>query len=112
MLTPIKSMRARCVECAGGNKAEVRKCSYTHCYLYPYRMGHRASDPEALRPMKSIRKYCLNCMNGSSNEVSMCHLTDCELYNYRTGHRPKNLSYDAIEAPDDTQTIESLSEVS
>ena len=39
--TPIKSIRAKCLECSCGQIVEVRLCPITDCPLYPYRMGHR-----------------------------------------------------------------------
>lgn len=39
-LTPIKAIRAMCLECSCGNNAEVRNCVISYCPLYPYRMGH------------------------------------------------------------------------
>lgn len=41
VLTPIKSIRAKCLDCCCGQKSEVRNCVITNCPLYPYRMGHR-----------------------------------------------------------------------
>lgn len=41
VLTPIKSIRAKCIECSGGNVAEVRRCHLKDCALWPYRMGKR-----------------------------------------------------------------------
>ena len=38
-LTPIKAIRAKCLECSCGNNAEVRECVIPNCPLYPYRMG-------------------------------------------------------------------------
>lgn len=46
-LTPIKAIRAKCLDCCCGAKQEVRFCSLKKCPLHPYRMGHRpktASD--------------------------------------------------------------------
>lgn len=37
--SPIKSIRAYCVECAGDSEAEARKCPATQCPLWPFRMG-------------------------------------------------------------------------
>ncbi len=37
--SPIKAIRAKCVECSGNNVAEVRKCVSVHCALWPMRMG-------------------------------------------------------------------------
>ena len=39
MLTPIKAIRAKCLECTGGCPKEVRKCGNVECALYLYRMG-------------------------------------------------------------------------
>ena len=39
-LTPIKAIRAKCLECSVDNNAEVRNCVIPSCPLYPYRMGH------------------------------------------------------------------------
>lgn len=41
MLTPIKAIRAKCIECSCGSKQDVRLCPIKKCALYPYRMGHR-----------------------------------------------------------------------
>ena len=41
VLTPIKAIRAKCVECSGGQHKEVRECRIPECSLYPYRMGKR-----------------------------------------------------------------------
>ena len=46
MLTPIKAIRARCLDCCGGQKAEVRLCPSQKCPLWPYRMGRRPKDGE------------------------------------------------------------------
>lgn len=41
MLTPIKAIRAKCLDCCCENKMEVRLCTVQNCPLFPYRMGHR-----------------------------------------------------------------------
>ncbi len=40
-LTPLKAIRAKCVDCSGHNTAEVRECVVPDCPLYGYRMGKR-----------------------------------------------------------------------
>ena len=40
-LEPMKAIRAKCIDCCGGSRSEVRKCQVTSCDLYPLRMGHR-----------------------------------------------------------------------
>ena len=44
MKTPIKSIRAYCIECQGGSFKEVRLCTSCDCPLYAYRMGKRPSQ--------------------------------------------------------------------
>ena len=41
MITPMKAIRAKCLECSGGNRAEVKACPIEKCPLYVYRSGHR-----------------------------------------------------------------------
>mgnify|MGYP004704642683 CR=1 FL=1 len=41
LLTPIKSIRQKCLNCCCYQKQEVKLCPSTDCPLYPYRMGHR-----------------------------------------------------------------------
>lgn len=40
-LTPMKAIRAKCIDCGGGLLSEVRLCPVTTCALWPYRMGKR-----------------------------------------------------------------------
>lgn len=39
--TPIKAIRAKCMDCCCYQAKEVRLCPSVNCPLYPYRMGHR-----------------------------------------------------------------------
>jgi hypothetical protein len=32
-------MREKCIDCCGGNKAEVARCEIQSCALWPFRMG-------------------------------------------------------------------------
>jgi len=38
--SPLKAIRAKCVDCSGGSVAEARRCALTHCALWAFRMGH------------------------------------------------------------------------
>ena len=38
-LSPLKAIRAWCLECSCGVRAEVRNCTMLDCPLYPFRMG-------------------------------------------------------------------------
>lgn len=37
--SPIKAIRAKCLDCSGGVPSEVRKCVVVRCPLWPFRMG-------------------------------------------------------------------------
>lgn len=37
--SPIKAIRAKCIDCSGGNAAEARKCTAVNCPLWPMRMA-------------------------------------------------------------------------
>jgi hypothetical protein len=38
-LTPIKAIRAKCLDCSGFQPSEVRRCDIMECSLFPYRLG-------------------------------------------------------------------------
>ena len=37
--TPMRAIRAKCIDCSGGDMREVRLCPSKTCELYPFRMG-------------------------------------------------------------------------
>lgn len=87
-MTPIKAIRARCLDCSGGFAKEVRICLFFDCPLYEYRLGHRPKE-KSLTPMKAIRAHCISCCGGSVREPTMCTAKKCPLHAYRLGKRPK-----------------------
>jgi len=54
--SPVKAIRAKCIDCSGGNMAEVRKCTAVQSALWPMRMGsspfHASSSSSKLRTAK------------------------------------------------------------
>lgn len=42
--TPIKAIRAKCLDCTNGQFNEVRECELSECPLFEYRMGHRPKE--------------------------------------------------------------------
>lgn len=42
-LTPLKAIRAKCLDCCCQQASEVRICTITECPLHPYRMGRNPS---------------------------------------------------------------------
>lgn len=38
-LTPIKAIRAKCLDCMVESSKEVRLCNIPECSLFPYRLG-------------------------------------------------------------------------
>jgi hypothetical protein len=41
ILTPLKAVRAKCLDCCCGQRKEVRQCQILDCPLWHYRMGRR-----------------------------------------------------------------------
>ena len=39
MMTPVKAIRAKCIDCRGGCLKQIRECEDIDCPLHPYRMG-------------------------------------------------------------------------
>jgi hypothetical protein len=37
--TPLQAIRAKCLDCSGGDTDEVENCVISHCPLYAYRCG-------------------------------------------------------------------------
>ena len=40
MTTPMKAIRAKCLDCCCGSANEVRNCPITECPIWTYRFGH------------------------------------------------------------------------
>lgn len=51
-MPPLAAIRARCLDCCCYQKAEVRKCVFTGCASWPYRMG---TNPWRARPSEAQR---------------------------------------------------------
>lgn len=39
ILTPLRAIRAKCIDCSAGSMKEVRECVMLDCSLYHYRLG-------------------------------------------------------------------------
>ena len=63
VLTPIKAIRAKCLECCCNQRQEVKLCTVTGCSLYPYRMGHR--------PKKAAQRAQKRTENNLMDKLSM-----------------------------------------
>jgi len=62
-ITPLKAIRAKCLDCSAGQPSEVRKCSMEDCSLFFYRFGRnpelqgkRKGNSEALRKYREEAK--------------------------------------------------------
>ena len=88
ILTPLKAIRTKCLDCSGGSPQEVRECSFTDCALHEYRFGHRPKAEAILTPVKAMRAKCIDCCCGDVREPKNCTAEKCPIWGYRTGHRP------------------------
>ena len=68
-LTPIKAIRAKCLDCTGNQPKEVRLCTCLSCPLWGYRMGVRPEHKRALEANEDARveklrdSPMINCSN-------------------------------------------------
>lgn len=54
--TPLKAIRAKCLDCSNGQIVEVRECVIPSCPLYPYRMGMRPKTVEKIAEKRKAGK--------------------------------------------------------
>ena len=45
-ITPLKAIRAKCLDCCAGQVAEVRRCELENCPLFRYRFGKRPKETD------------------------------------------------------------------
>lgn len=45
--TPMKAIRAKCLDCCGGQYGEVKSCTCTDCPLYNFRLGKNPNRKKA-----------------------------------------------------------------
>ncbi len=48
VLTPMKAIRAKCMDCTCHQPKEIRVCRITSCALWPYRMGKRPKQGDGM----------------------------------------------------------------
>ena len=58
-MTPLRAIRAKCLECTVGSTHEVRLCPTTDCSLYLYRFGHNPKRAGIGRRNGRFRKKTL-----------------------------------------------------
>ena len=46
--SPLKAIRAKCLDCCCGSAYEVKNCVIYDCALYPFRMGHNPNRKSSL----------------------------------------------------------------
>jgi len=61
-LTPVKAIRAKCLECACNQYKEVRFCVITACPLHRYRLGKRKNSDDI-----NLEKRDIDFKNSSLN---------------------------------------------
>ena len=67
-LTPIKAIRAKCLDCAAGSVIEVNECPFPDCSLYPYRHG-KNPNRKGIVHEGSFKAKNTASTNDSANEI-------------------------------------------
>ena len=72
-LTPIRAIRAKCIDCCCGSSQEVELCPCTDCPLYIFRFGKnpnvKLSDEERERRSRQARENLLFSQHIKQAEV-------------------------------------------
>lgn len=59
--TPLKAIRAKCVDCCCGSQYEVKLCPAEDCPLWPYRFGknpiRKELTPAQKKHLESLKQY-------------------------------------------------------
>ena len=58
-LTPVKAIRAKCLDCTNNQYTEIKECNITNCSLHPYRFGKRPkkdNDNQMVNEVTKIKK--------------------------------------------------------
>ena len=67
MPSPLKTIKAHCLDCSGGSHDEVKKCPCeNHCKLWPYRTGkaiNRAKRTLTDEQREILRQRMANARN-------------------------------------------------
>lgn len=53
--SPLKTIRAYCLDCCNGSSHEVKLCPVTRCLLYPYRFGKNPNRKP--KTPEDVKKY-------------------------------------------------------
>ena len=92
--SPLKSIRAFCVECQGGSFQGVSECADTACPFHPYRHG-RALAKGKHSPTRACRAYCFKyCLpEARADDIRNCGgdtalLGPCPVFPFRMGKNP------------------------
>jgi hypothetical protein len=56
-ITPMKAIRAKCLDCCAGQTKEVRICGIRNCSLWPFRMGKRPSSRKAQEANEEAKAF-------------------------------------------------------
>ena len=94
--SPLKAVRAFCMQCQGNSSDGVAECNFADCPFYDYR--HGVALPKGQHsPIRACKKYCHEqCQAGApsgSDEVKNCQgdkaiLGPCPVFPYRLGKNP------------------------
>ena len=52
-LTPLKAIRAKCIDCSAGSYKEIAECPIYDCPLYCYRFGKRPAKSQTQNSERS-----------------------------------------------------------
>ena len=101
--SPLKTIRAKCLDCAGGQPSEVRECPIPACPLHAYRMGKNPNFSESTREQRRLRAEKMVqdktlIPRISKNSLQQQAIQQSKSKNYIKGHdaQPESFSSDLL----------------
>jgi len=97
-LTPIRAIRAKCLDCSGGSAQEVRLCVIRDCPLYPYRLGKRpVIEGQQQKPKRTVAPEHLAKMQAARRKSPTGSVSLSS--NGETDRTPRQATPDTTEEP-------------
>lgn len=82
-MTALKAIKTKCLDCCGGERAEVKKCTVASCALFAFRDGHNPNRKGMTSEQKSTKASHLNKNKGEGKIAKAAQIvTDLQSKGY------------------------------
>ena len=111
--TPVRSIRAKCIDCQHDQTAEITRCQITDCALWPYRLGTRPTEEDIEKNRLAVLSRYWDTLSAQEQSelvrewVSATAKGDATRVLPRTrGQRSQDTNLDCPDGPEATPDLE------